>query len=207
MNNIKNIIFDLGNVLLDIDYNKTIEAFEEIGFKNFKSNYSPYKMDMLFENLETGKISEDVFYKSIKAISNAPLSTLQIQAAWNALFLDFRIESLTFLKQISSKYNLYLLSNTNSIHLTAFNEIFKRNIGETGLDSYFVKAYYSNIIGLRKPEKEAYNFVLNDANIIAAETLFIDDLANNIEGAKEVGIITHQLLPGERIEKLHLIPD
>jgi glucose-1-phosphatase len=206
MNNIKNIIFDLGNVLLDIDYNKTIEAFEELGFKNFKSNYSPYKMDMLFENLETGKISEGIFYKSIKAISDTPLSTVQIQTAWNALFLDFRIESLVFLQQISSKYNLYLLSNTNSIHLTAFNEIFKKNIGETGLDSYFVKAYYSNIIGLRKPEKEVYNFVLNDANIIAAETLFIDDLANNIEGAKEVGIITHQLLPGQRIEKLHLIP-
>ncbi len=204
MNNIKNIIFDLGGVLLDIDYNKTIIAFEQLGFKNFKSNFSPYKMDALFENLETGKISETTFYESIKAISINPLSNNQIKNAWNALMLSFRTDSLAFLEKISSKYNLYLLSNTNSIHLTAFDEIFKKDAGKPSLDAYFIKSYYSNIIGLRKPDTAIYSFVLQDAGIKASETLFIDDLANNIEGAKAVGINTHQLMPEERIEKMNL---
>ena len=205
MKNIKNIIFDLGNVLIDIDYDKTIDAFEQLGFKNFKSTYSPYKMDALFENVETGRISEEEFYNSIKSLSKNPLSTAQIKNAWNALLLSFRTESLAFLKQLAPKYNLYLLSNTNSIHLTAFDEIFLRDTGEISLDSYFIKAYYSNLIGLRKPDEEVYAFVLNDAGIIATETLFIDDLANNIEGAKSLGIHTHLLLPHERIEQLQII--
>ena len=205
MNNIKNIILDLGNVLLDIDYNKTIEAFEALGFKNFKNNFSAYKMDTLFEDIETGKISEATFYESIKAMSQNPVSTLQIKTAWNALLLNFRIESLNYLEQISAKYNLYLLSNTNSIHLAACKEIFKNDTGKSSLDAYFIKAYYSNLIELRKPDKEVYAFILKDAGLVAAETLFIDDLANNIEGAKKLGINTHRLMPHERIEQLEII--
>jgi len=204
MNNIKNIIFDLGNVLLDIDYNKTIEAFEQLGLQNFKNSFAPDKVNSFIQDLETGKISEETFYESIKKISKKPLASAQIKNALNALILKFRTESLSFLEEISPKYKLYLFSNTNSIHLTAFKEIFKRNIGNNSLDGYFTKAYYSHIIGFRKPDTGAYNFVLNDANIIAVETLFIDDLANNIEGAKAVGIQTHHLLPHERVENIGL---
>ena len=204
MNNIKNIIFDLGNVLTDIDYNKTIEAFEKLGIENFKSRFSPLKMDDLFENLETGKISDADFYDSIKKISSAPLSNSQIENAWNALFLNFRTESLPFLEKMAETHNLYLLSNTNSIHLTKFKEIFTRDTRKPSLDSYFIKTYYSNLIGLRKPDAEAYAFVLQDAKLVAAETLFIDDLVTNIEGAKILGIQTHHLLPGERVELLNI---
>lgn len=204
MNNIKNIIFDLGNVLTDIDYNKTIEAFEKLGIENFKSRFSPLKMDDLFENLETGKISDADFYDSIKKISDTPLSNSQIENAWNALFLNFRTESLHFLEKMSVSHNLYLLSNTNSIHLTKFKEIFTRDTGKPSLDSYFIKTYYSNLIGLRKPDTEAYAFVLQDAKLVAAETLFIDDLVTNIEGAKQLGIQTHHLLPGEKVELLNI---
>ena len=205
MKNIKNIIFDLGNVLFDIDYNKTINGFEQIGFKNFKASFSPEKMDGLFENLETGKITEADFYNTIKHISANPVTDSQIKNAWNAMLLNFRAESLAFLQQIKSKYNLYLLSNTNSIHLTAVKDIFIAEIGPASLDDYFIKAYYSSSIGLRKPDVAAYAFVLQDAGIKAAETLFIDDLISNINGAKIVGIQTHQLLPNQRIEHLQLI--
>ena len=98
MNNIKNIIFDLGNVLLDIAYNKTTEAFENLGFKNFKSDfYTPLKMNALFEGLETGKITAATFYQSIKDVSGNPVTTEQIKTAWNALLMHFRMESLAFL--------------------------------------------------------------------------------------------------------------
>ncbi len=204
MNTIKNIIFDLGNVLTDIDYSKTIEAFEKLGIENFKNRFSPLKMDDLFENLETGKISEATFYDSIKKISKVPLSNNQIENAWNALFLNFRTESLSFLEKMSATHQLYLLSNTNSIHLTKFKEIFTRDTGKPSLDNYFIKTYYSNIIGLRKPDASVYSFVLQDAKIVAAETLFIDDLITNIEGARSVGIQSHHLLQREKVELLNI---
>jgi glucose-1-phosphatase len=204
MHTIKNIIFDLGNVLLDIDYNRTIEAFERLGFENFRKAYAPEKMAPLFESIETGKISEEELYNMIKSLNKNPIATEQIKYAWNALLLDFRIESLEYLKKLSGRYKIYLLSNTNSIHLTAFNEILIREGQNHTLESYFTKAYYSNIIGYRKPYAESYLFVLDDAGIKAGETLFIDDLPVNIAGAKAVGLQTHLLLPHERIEQLAL---
>lgn len=205
MANIKNIIFDLGNVLLDIDYSKTIRAFEALGFKDFKSSYSPLKMDPVFENLEMGTITGEAFCDKIRSISNNPVTNEQIETAWNALFLNFRTESLAFLEKIAAEYKLYLFSNTNSIHLSAFKAIFTKDTGKPSLDAYFTRAYYSHLIGFRKPYANAYTFVLEDAGIKAEETLFIDDLPNNIEGAKSVGIHTHLLLPHERVEKLSFI--
>jgi HAD superfamily hydrolase (TIGR01509 family) len=205
MHTIKNIIFDLGNVLLDIDYNKTIAAFERLGFENFRNAYAPEKMAPVFEDIETGKISEEELYHTVKSLSTKPLSTEQIKHAWNALLLDFRVESLEYLKKLPVKYKLYLLSNTNSIHLTAFNEILQREGQNQTLESYFTKAYYSNIIGFRKPYPECYQFVLEDAGIKPGETLFIDDLPVNIAGARAVGLQTHLLLPNERIEYLGLL--
>jgi glucose-1-phosphatase len=204
MAKIKNVIFDLGGVLLDIDIAKTETAFEQLGIKDFKNNYSLHKADSLFDDLETGKITEAAFYNGIRNISQTQLTDAEIRNAWNALLLDFRTESLAFLQQIAAKYKLFLLSNTNSIHLTAFNQIFKSDTGKDSLDSYFTKAYYSNIIGLRKPNAAIYSFVLADAGITAGETLFVDDLIYNIEGAKALGIQTHHLQPHERIEDLKL---
>ncbi len=204
MTKIKNIIFDLGGVLLDIDITKTEAAFEQLGIKDFKNNYSLHKADLLFDDLETGKITEKDFYNGIRNISQTQLADTAIRDAWNALLLDFRKSSLDFLGQITPQYNLYLLSNTNSIHITAFTEIFRQTVGKTSFDSYFKRAYYSCKIGLRKPDKAIYKYVLNNANINAAETLFIDDLIYNITAAKALGIQTHHLQPHERIEGLEL---
>jgi glucose-1-phosphatase len=204
MAKIKNVIFDLGGVLLDIDTTKTDAAFEKLGIKNFKNNYSLHKADSLFDDLETGKISETAFYDGIRNISKSSLTDTEIRDAWNALLLDFRTESLAFLQQIAAKYKLFLLSNTNSIHHTAFSKILRETVGKPSLDSYFTKAYYSQLIGLRKPNAAFYTYVLNDASITAAETLFVDDLLKNIEAAKALGIQTHHLQPNERVEGLGL---
>jgi len=205
MDNIKNIIFDLGNVLLDIDYDKTIHAFEQLGFTDFKAHYSGAEMDTLFKDIEKGMIGEAIFYESLQAVSKQPVTDEQLKNAWNAMLLDFRVESLEYLTKISSRYKLYLLSNTNSIHLAEFEAILKRDTGKTNLAGYFTTAYYSNLVGMRKPDQEIYSFVLADAGLVANETLFIDDLANNIEGAQATGLKTYQLLAGERIEKLPFI--
>lgn len=199
---LKNIIFDLGGVLLNIDYEKTKISFKELGFVNFDEMYTQYSADMLFSNLETGKISNDHFFDYLVKAAGGQITKEQIAIAWNAMLLDFRVPSLDFLEGLAKKYRLYLLSNTNAIHLEAFKQIFTKETGRPSLDAYFTKAYYSNNIGFRKPNEDVFEFILKDAGIKAEESLFIDDSYNNIEAAKKLGFQTHLLTPGEKIEEL-----
>lgn len=200
----KNIIFDLGGVLLDIDFQKSIDAFEKLGLQHFEAMFSQFKADALFEKLETGHISEADFYAAIKERTVMPLTNEEIDQAWNALILQFRTKSLEVLEMLSANYKLYLLSNTNSIHLKFFKKLFTKETGKPLLDEYFIKAWYSNEIGLRKPGAQIFEYVLQQENLVAQETLFIDDTWMNIETAKELGFKTHHLLPNERIELLEI---
>ena len=203
MSKIKNILFDLGGVLIDIDYNKTAQAFIDLGIKNFNELYTQFTATDLFENFETGKATAADFYTTLQQYTHPPLTNMQIDAAWNAMLMDIRKESLEFLHEVKEQYNIYLLSNTNTIHLSAFNNILKAQTGLDSMNDFFIKSYYSHRIHLRKPYPATYQFVLQDAGLTASETLFIDDSKHNIEGAKETGIKTHLLLPDERIENLH----
>jgi glucose-1-phosphatase len=198
----KNIIFDLGGVLLDLDFQKSVVAFEKLGLQNFENMFSQFKADELFEKLETGHLSEADFYSAVKKRTANNITNEQIDNAWNALILKFRKESLEFLDKLSADYKVYLLSNTNIIHLKHFKKLFTKETGKPLLDAYFVKAWYSNEVGLRKPGAEIFEYVLQQENLKAEETLFIDDTLINIETAQKLGIKTHHLLPTERIELL-----
>lgn len=202
MNSIKNIIFDLGGVLLNIDYNKTTTAFKNLGYTDFEKMYSMIKANNVFDNLETGHISESAFYDYMLESANESVSKDEVTNAWNAMLLDFRLESLRFLDHLSAKHQLFLLSNTNQIHKKAFESNLKKQTGHPTLDVFFTKAYYSNLVGMRKPNEDIFKFVLEDSGIIASETLFIDDLDNNVATAANLGFKIHQLLPGEKIEDL-----
>ena len=202
MSKIKNLLFDLGGVLLNIDYNKTANAFKLLGVKHFDELYSQADANDLFESLETGKISEQDFYLTIKTYCNADVTHQQIENAWNEMLLNFRTESLDYLIKLKDQYNIYLLSNTNSIHLSAFTKIFQKETGKVDLDGYFIKAYYSHLIQERKPYALTYKNVLEDAGIKAEETLFIDDSIKNIDGAKEAGLHVYHLVEGEKIEDI-----
>ncbi len=200
---LKNIIFDLGNVLFSIDYKKTEQAFETLGYNNFADMYSQFSADALFEKMETGQITNKAFYKRMIELHGGPVTEEQIDKAWNGMLLNWRIESLHFLEQLSKKYKIYLLSNTNDIHLQAVIKLLKEQTGRDSIDQLFTVAYYSHKINFRKPNADIFEFVLKDANINATETLFIDDLVNNIETAAKLGFKTHQLLEGEKIEQLN----
>ena len=126
----------------------------------------------------------------------------QITTAWNSMLLHWRLESLSFLKTLAKKYKLYLLSNTNDIHLAAVNNLLKQETGKESIDDLFTKAYYSHKINLRKPNADIFEFIAKDAGIDPQETLFIDDLENNIETAASLGFKTHLLLDSETIEGL-----
>lgn len=199
---IKNIIFDLGAVLIDIDFRKVTLAFEKIGIKNFDKQFSQLSATGLFENLETGRISNNEFYQQMIAQAGHGVGERDIEHAWNAILQDFRVSSLQHLNLIKPHYRLYLLSNTNDIHLKKVNEILFRQTGRQQLDDFFIKAYYSHKVGLRKPGEAIFKHVLEDAGISASESFFIDDAAPNVETALRLGIRTHHLLPGERIEDI-----
>ena len=202
MSNVKNILFDLGNVLINIDFLKVKSAFENLGIKDFDQQFSQLTASALFEDLETGKITAPEFYLKMQLQSNITLSAESIKYAWNAILLDFRAESMKRLTELKKNYRLFLLSNTNVVHLDEVNNILHRQIGVRNLDEFFDKAYYSHVVGLRKPHREVFDFVLKDAGITAHETIFIDDTAPHIATADSLGFQTHLLLPGERIESL-----
>ena len=204
MQNIKAIIFDFGGVILNIDFGKSNKAFADLGVKDFNEMFSQQNADHLFRHLEEGKLNELEFYEAFRRSSQINLPDDQIKKAWNALLISYRREALLTLKRIRPNYKLYLLSNTNSIHLEAFNKMYEEQVGEGSLEDYFDKIYYSHEIGARKPDKEPYEYVLKENNLSPAETLFIDDSVQNIKPAEDLGLQTILLKPGMGIEDLGL---
>lgn len=188
MKNIQNIIFDLGGVLLNIDYHKTIQAFENLGIKDFEKQFSQVNAAPLFEDLELGKITPEAFFDGVRALAKLSLSNQEIITAWNAMLLDFPMENFTLLQSLKTSYKLFLYSNTNSIHYDAFQQIFQKTTGHPLLDECFQKAYYSHLMGKRKPYKEGFQTILQENNLVPEQTLFIDDTLPNIKTAKSLGL-------------------
>ncbi|MEO7960040.1 MAG: HAD family phosphatase [Ginsengibacter sp.] len=198
------IIFDLGGVILNIDYHLTQKAFEDIGVTDFNHMYSQANADKLFSNLEKGKISETEFYRLLNERTGLQLSHAQIRNAWNAMLLDFREDSLAFINSIKKKYRLFLLSNTNAIHYNKFCEIYLEKERFSSFESFFEKAWYSFEMGLRKPEDDCYESVLSKNGLNPQRTLFIDDSIQNVDTAARLGLRTVWLKPGMLIENLGL---
>src|SRR5690349_8680364 len=203
MQNIKNIIFDLGGIFLNIDFSKTEKAFSELGVE-FNNFYSQHHASDLFELLETGKISPEEFHDAFVEETGLNLSYEQLERAWTALLLGFPVERIHWLQEMGKRYKIFLFSNTNKIHYDVFTEIFREQTGFEDFNKLFVKAYYSHEIGLRKPYPESYLYILNEQNLKPEETLFVDDTIKNIEGAKQVGLKTVHLVPPKTVLDLEL---
>ena len=204
MQTVRNIIFDLGGVFVGIDYHKTQQAFSDLQVQDFNTYYTQYHASDLFELLETGKLEAEEFYAHFRNHLNTTLRDEQIEEAWNALIGSFYLDRIAWLNSIKHKYNVFLLSNTNSIHHKALMKIYEEQTGKNDFDDHFIKAYYSHQMGLRKPYAEAYEHVLTEQNLPASETLFIDDTLPNVEGAKKVGLQTIHLLPSLSLTDLGL---
>ena len=198
---IRHIIFDLGGVLLNIDYNLTEQAFQKAGISNFHELFSQLKQTDIFDLLETGKISVDEFVAALQKAASVAITREQILDAWNAMLLDFPVRRLQILQQLQLHHDLFLLSNTNEIHEKAFNDILFRSRSIPNLGVFFDKVYFSHRVGLRKPMKEIFELVLNSNGLKPEHTLFIDDSPQHIEAAKTLGIQTIFLEKGMTIEK------
>lgn len=185
---IKNIIFDLGGVILNIDYNKTANAFKALGVTEFDSLYSQFKQNHVFDELEKGLSTESEFISSMQEI--IPNATpQQIIDAWNAMLLDLPPIRIDLLKMVGKNYRIFLLSNTNDIHFKAYNSYIEKEF-DLNFNSLFEHAYYSHEIHLRKPESECFEYVCETNNLKKEETLFIDDSVQHIEGAVKFGLNT-----------------
>lgn len=201
--NTKSIIFDLGGVIYSIDYHKTINEFKALGVDDFHALYSKSGQSSLFDDFEVGKFSSDFFIENIKILSGNKITNSEIIKAWNAMLIGFIPDALYCLNRLRKSYRLYLLSNTNEIHI---NEIEKR-VGVKFLSDFFSlfeKVYLSHEIGLRKPNHEVFRFILEDQDLLAHETLFVDDSIQHIDSAIKFGINSHHLLDSQSINKLFI---
>ena len=199
---IENIIFDLGGVILNIDYQLTENAFKTLGIQNFSDLYTQAAQTGLFDNYEKGLCSTPYFINALLDFLPPNTSANKVVSAWNAMILDFPTENLELLKQLKNKYRLFLLSNTNDIHLQAVNRSLQRVSETKNLAPYFEKTYYSFEMGMRKPSGEIFDKVCLDNNLSPSKTLFIDDTERHIAGAKAVGLQTHFLTSGTTIHHL-----
>jgi len=198
---IKNLIFDLGNVLYDIDFKKMNAAFEAMGVEEFEHFFTLNKSHPLFLDLEMGFVNEQEFYDGLRTLTNLPLSNEQIKLGWNALLVGFRKNSIQWLKENNTKYATYLYSNTNQIHQDHFIAEFENTIADYPFSSIFKTPYYSHKMGMRKPDPASFTFILEKERLVAAETLFIDDNEPNIIAAASVGLQVLHLKEGMLVEK------
>jgi putative hydrolase of the HAD superfamily len=196
---IKNIIFDLGVVLLDIDFRRTMSEFEKLGIPNIKEIFSGYDQEAFFDKFEKGLISPTEFRDEVRKHINKPVTDEMIDHAWNAMIIDFPPERINLLISLKNSYRIFLLSNTNVIHFPVYNKQLKERFHIANLSDLFERAYYSYRLGLRKPDKEIFELVLGENTLIPAETLFIDDSPQHIETAKNLGINAVLLQPPQTI--------
>ncbi|OHX66848.1 HAD family hydrolase [Flammeovirga pacifica] len=189
------IIFDLGGVILNLRYENTLEKFSEILQKPVSPFYTKKEQTTLFDEYEKGNISSDDFRKGIRDLVNEPITDDQIDEAWNAMLLDLPVERIDMLKEVAKKYRIFLLSNTNEIHINAFNDIVKNTLGEDFGDfkNLFEKGYYSYEMSDRKPHPSIFETVIKENDLDKSTTLFIDDSIQHVEGAKKAGLHAHHL--------------
>ncbi len=198
---IENILFDLGGVLLTIDMQKTIEAFALLGWKETEWKENSQSRRAVFENLETGTDSQYQFRENIRKMLPGTPTDTEIDNAWNAMLIDFPAAIIDYLIKLKTEYTLYLLSNTNALHLKHFREIFFFAYGYQ-IDTLFHKTYYSHEIGFRKPNPGAFLKVLEDSSLIPGNTLFVDDLKVNTDAAEEIGMKVLNIEAGTLLQSL-----
>lgn len=180
----KAIIFDLGGVIVNLDQDRTIRSFKRLNINLDEVN----EKLPVFKQYEVGQVNTETFIQTIKAELKGNASDLEIITAWNNMILDVPNVRIEILKELRKHYKLFILSNTNELHIQEFIKLFEVNHPNEKWENLFDKIYYSHKIGLRKPNKEAWQLILNENNLLAQETIFIDDTIMHYKAAEAIGI-------------------
>lgn len=196
---IENIVFDFGGVLIDLDFNRLLKAFKRIGFNDIESQLQTYERGGIFQKYELGEMTADEFRMAIRDKSNVTLTDSDIDDLWNLMLVKIPAEKLDFILSLRNNYNVYLLSNTNSIHWDyACKNSF--NYKGLGIKDFFIRTFLSYEMHLAKPDKAIYERMLCEAELIPENTLFIDDSEINCTVAKQLGIQVYHYQIGDSLE-------
>lgn len=186
---IRNIIFDLGGVIINLDMELTQQAFKKLAGERLVPLFNYTVQDEVFKLFEVGAIDSEVFIARLQElIGNG--SKEEVTDAWNAMLLDIPTERVALLRELKTKYRTFLFSNTNQIHFEGFNQILFDAHGLPTLDPLFEKVYFSHTMGMRKPDVASFEQIIAENGLVPEETLFLDDTAGHLEGAKAAGLKT-----------------
>lgn len=182
---INTLIFDLGGVIVDLEPQRTLNEFAILANKPVPDILEQYTVHASFPAYETGRIGEEEFRSSIRSMFNLEISDEEIDRCWNAMLVAIPPEKLTMLTRLKEHFTTIALSNTNSIHLAYIQEVMLKG---QPLNPYFHYAHYSHQLGMRKPDREIFEYVLNLHTLVPGHALFMDDNMDNINAAKALGI-------------------
>jgi putative hydrolase of the HAD superfamily len=203
---IKNIIFDFGGVICDLEISRSVEKFKAFGPPKAEFSGNKEEQDRQFELLvstyETGPITSQQFRESIRNHYQSPPTDQAIDDAWNALLAGIPEPRIRMLEELRKSYRIFLLSNSNEIHYLRYREDLQKQYGYRDFDEIFEKAYFSYILHLRKPDPAIFLRVMNENSLAPSETLFIDDTLIHIEAARKIGINGYHLKEGEDVTML-----
>ena len=188
---VENIIFDLGGVIINLDVDSTFKKFSQLFDKELTTEMMSDKDQFgFFRDYELGRIGDEEFRSCIRNLADFHVDDDQIDEAWNAMLQDIPKDRISWIYQATRKYNCVILSNTNAIHANYFEKFFEAVTPYGFPGDVFRNLYYSHIIGARKPQKAAFEHVLNDSGFDPEKTVLFDDLKDNLASAKELGIMT-----------------
>ncbi len=190
---IKNIIFDFGGVIINIDPKKTIQALKQLKLYNAEKLFTDVNTSNLLNKYELGAISDNEFLMHVKQYCSSETTNNEIIRAWNAMLLDIPQKRILLLKELKKDYKIYLLSNTNHLHYLSYAIDFEKATGGLKFNGFFNKAFFSFELKMRKPNFEIYKHVLDNQKLKPEETLFIDDNLENTETAKMLNLKSHWL--------------
>ena len=199
MKQINNIFFDLGSVLLDIEVSRTLKSFEKLGISANLLEEIYDEPDNFFFQFERGVLSAADFRNAFRTITESHMTDRQIDDAWSAMVVGFKNEIIDLLKCLKLNYTLFLLSNTNEIHVPVYTEMFRETSDGITFEDLFSKIYYSHKVKLSKPNPAIYTYVLEDSGVEPEETIFIDDLLQNVNSANKAGLPAYQLKEDEQL--------
>lgn len=202
MKHINNIIFDLGGVIINLDLQRTIAEFNKLSPVPFETIYTQANQHSLFDQFDKGQLSNEAFFKALKTEINFKGSDDLLLQAWNAMLGDIPEHRLDVLVEAKRNYHTFLVSNTCEPHIAAFEENLYLEHGVRNFEDYFDGVYYSCRVGMRKPDKEIFEMVLQENNLKPEETVFIDDSIQHVKGAGSCGINSYLLPKGTEIADL-----
>ena len=194
--NVRNLLFDLGNVIVDIDVDG---AFEKLG-KLFRNDADRSIIDKVLIDYECGRVSTDTFIRHLLDQSKNHTEGSDIIEAWNSMLVGIPVYRLEMLRMLRNDFNVYLLSNTNALHLEWIRQYVKKTHQVNNFEKeHFHQAYYSHIVGDRKPMPSIFKHIIDDSFMTPALTLYMDDIQENLDVAKKLGFKTYLVKPGEEI--------